>query len=136
MAAILCQQDLEQIKKLVALGGFDPVISVQTETAAKPVPDKVMDDMRMCSAAVIHVGSDGIVTDADGVAHTQINPNVLIEIGAAMALYKRRYILVVENGVKLPSNLQGLYESRYNGDAIELDAGMKILEALRGLKSS
>lgn len=127
---------LEQIKKLVALGGFDPVISVQTETAAKPVPDKVMDDMRMCSAAVIHVGSDGIVTDADGVAHTQINPNVLIEIGAAMALYKRRYILVVENGVKLPSNLQGLYESRYNGDAIELDAGMKILEALRGLKGS
>jgi len=51
-----------------------------------------------------------------------------------MALYRGRFILVVEDGVKLPSNLQGLYETRYRGDSIEFDAGMKILEALRGLR--
>jgi predicted nucleotide-binding protein len=45
-----------------------------------------------------------------------INPNVLMEIGAAMALYERRFILLVRQGVKLPSNLQGLYEVRYSGD--------------------
>jgi predicted nucleotide-binding protein len=84
---------------------------------------------------VIHVGSEGVLTDADGKEHPQINPNVLIEIGAAMALYRGRFILVVEDGVSLPSNLQGLYESRYSGSAIEFQAGMKILKALRGLKA-
>jgi hypothetical protein len=32
------------------------VVSVEKETVAKPVPDKVMDDMRSCGAAIIHVG--------------------------------------------------------------------------------
>lgn len=127
---------LDQIKEVVELGGFEPIISTRTETTAKPIPDKVMDDMRSCSAAVIHVGSEGILTDDEGNKHPQINPNVLIEIGAAMALYKGRFILVVEDGVRLPSNLQGLYESRYTGSAIEFQAGMKILKALRGLKAA
>lgn len=126
---------LDQIKEVVELGGFEPVISTRTETTAKPIPDKVLDDMRSCSAAVIHVGSEGVLTDAEGNEHSQINPNVLIEIGAAMALYRGRFILVVEDGVTMPSNLQGLYESRYSGSAIEFQAGMKILKALRGLKA-
>lgn len=126
---------MEQIKKLVMLGGFEPMVSVERQTAAKPVPTKVMDDMRACGAAIIHVGSEGVLSDKDGVEHPQINPNVLIEIGAAMALYGDRFILVVETGVTLPSNLQGLYQSRYTGDSIELDSGMKILEALRGLSA-
>lgn len=129
------KQILDQIKEVVELGGFEPVISTRTETTAKPIPDKVMDDMRGCSAAVIHVGSEGILTDEAGATHPHINPNVLIEIGAAMALYKGRFILVVEEGVALPSNLQGLYESRYSGSSIEFQAGMRILKALRGLKA-
>jgi predicted nucleotide-binding protein len=127
---------LEQIKEVVELGGFDPVISIQQETAAKPIPEKVMDDMRSCGAAVIHVGSEGILTDKSGTEHPQINPNVLIEIGAAMALYRGRFILVVEDGVTLPSNLQGLYQSRYSGSAIEFQTGMQILKALRGLREN
>ena len=126
---------LDQIKEVVELGGFSPVISTRNETTAKPIPEKVLDDMRSCGAAIIHVGSEGTLTDDDGKLHPQINPNVLIEIGAAMALYRGRYILVVEEGVTLPSNLQGLYESRYSGDSIEFQAGMKILKALRGLKA-
>jgi len=124
---------LDQIREVVELGGFEPVISTRTETAAKPIPQKVMDDMRSCGAAVIHVGSEGTLTDADGNSHPQLNPNVLIEIGAAMALYHGRFILVVEDGVALPSNLSGMYESRYSGSSIEFQAGMRILKALRGL---
>jgi hypothetical protein len=41
---------------------------------------------------------------------------------------------VVEDGLELPSNLQGLYQCRYSGEGLDWDAGMKILEALRGLK--
>ena len=46
-----------------------------------------------------------------------------------MALHKGRFILLVERGATLPSNLQGLYEVRCEGDKLEYDATMKLLEA-------
>jgi predicted nucleotide-binding protein len=64
-----------------------------------------------------------------------INPNVLIEIGAAMLAYGRRFILVVKDGIKLPSNLQGLYEVRYRGDALSDDAKIRLLEAMSDIKN-
>jgi len=51
-----------------------------------------------------------------------LNPNVLIEIGAALALYGKRFILLVEEGTDLPSNLQGLYQARYSGGKLDYDA--------------
>lgn len=124
---------LEQIKRTVMSVGLEPVVSVQSETVAKPVPQKVMDDMGKCSAVVIHVGSEAELLDKNGKGWP-INPNVLIEIGAAMMHCPGRYVLVVENGVELPSNLQGLYQCRYTGDGLDFDAVMKIQEALKGLK--
>jgi predicted nucleotide-binding protein len=120
---------LDQVKEIVAFGKFEPVISKDRETVSKPVPDKVMDDMRACQAAVIHVASERVLADEDGKLSPQINGNVLIEIGAAMALYKRKFILLVESGLELPSNLQGLYEVRYSGDALDGGATMKLLKA-------
>ena len=120
---------LEQVKEIVGYGKFEPVVAQEHETAAKPVPEKVMDDMRSCQAAVIHVSSEGILKDKDGKEHAQINGNVLIEIGAAMALYGKQFILLVEDGVKLPSNLQGLYECRYQGNELSGEATMKLLKS-------
>lgn len=126
---------LEQIKRTVSSVGLRPVVSVQSESAAKPVPQKVMDEMKRCGAAVIHVGSEAELLDKNGKGWP-INPNVLIEIGAAMMHCPDRFVLVVEDGVDLPSNLQGLYKSVYKGESLDFDAGMKIQEALRGLKQS
>jgi predicted nucleotide-binding protein len=120
---------LEQVKEIVAYGKFEPVVAQEHETAAKPVPEKVMDDMRSCQAAVINVSSEGILKDKDGKEHAQLNGNVLIEIGAAMALYGKQFILLVEEGVKLPSNLQGLYECRYEGNELSGEATMKLLKS-------
>ena len=122
---------LEQIKEIVSYGNYQAVIAQENETIAKPVPDKVMDDMRACSAAVIHVSSEGSYKDANGKERPKINDNVLIEIGAAMALYKRNFILVVEDGLDLPSNLQGLYQCRYTGDELGMEATMKLLKAFK-----
>jgi hypothetical protein len=122
---------LEQIKKIVSFGPYQPVVAQERESMAKPVPEKVMDDMRACSAAVIHVSSEGTYKDASGKEKSKINDNVLIEIGAAMALYKRNFILVVEDGLDLPSNLQGLYQCRYTGNELGMEATMKLLEAFK-----
>lgn len=119
---------LEQVKQIVTFGKFEPVVAMEHETTAKPVPQKVMDDMKTCDAAVIHVSAERVLFDQDGNEVLLINENVLIEIGAAMALYGGRFVLLVEEGVKLPSNLQGLYECRYQGSELDMAATMKLLE--------
>jgi hypothetical protein len=125
---------VEQLKEMLTYGKYEPVISVERETTSKPVPDKVMDDMRSCAAGIIHVGVEKIITDADGEEHRQLNSNVLIEIGGAMALYGRNVILLVEEGTLLPSNLQGLYEVRYEGKTLDGTATMRLLKAFNEFK--
>jgi predicted nucleotide-binding protein len=117
-----------QIKELLAFGNFEPVVSVERESTAIPVPEKVFEDMRACGAGVLHVGAEGKYLDRDGNEHTKINDNVLIEVGAAMALYGRKVILLVEKSVTLPSNLQGLYRCDYEGDRLDYDSTMKLLK--------
>ena len=82
-----------------------PVVSVERQSVSKPVPEKVMGDMRVCGAAIIHVDVDQTIIDKNNQEYVLLNPNVLIEIGASMAFYGRRFILLVKEGVKLPSNL-------------------------------
>ena len=117
-----------QIKELLTFGNFEPVVSVERESTAIPVPEKVFEDMRSCGAGIIHVGGEGKYLDPDGKEHTKLNDNVLIEIGAAMALYGKKVILLVERGVTLPSNLQGLYRCDFEGDKLEYDSTMKLLK--------
>jgi predicted nucleotide-binding protein len=117
-----------QIKELLEFGSFEPVVSVERESTAIPVPEKVFEDMRSCRAGVIHVGAEGKYLDRDGNEHTKINDNVLIEIGAAMALYGKKVILLVEEGITLPSNLQGLYRCEFAGDRLEYESTMKLLK--------
>ena len=125
---------LEAIKKIVTYGKFEPVVSVQRESVAKPVPQKVMEEMASCDAGLIHVATEKRFFDKDGSQIESINENVLIEIGAAMALYKRNFILLVPDGVSLPSNLQGLYECRYKGEALDAESTMKLFEAFNDFK--
>ena len=124
-----------QLKDLLMFGGFTPIIALEQETVSKPVPDKVMDDMRSCDAAIIHVGTDLKLMAQDGKEHKMLNQNVLIEIGAAMALYDRKFILLVEKGTSLPSNLQGLYEVRYEGEKLDYESTMKLLKAFNDFRS-
>jgi len=127
---------IEPIKKLLGFGELTPVVSVERQSVSKPVPEKVMDDMRSCGAAIIHVADEMKLIDKGAKEHVIINPNVLIEIGAAMALYGRRFILLVKEGVELPSNLQGLYEVRYKGETLDGEATIRLLEAINDIKNN
>lgn len=126
---------VDPIRKLLEYGELEPVISVERTSVSKPVPEKVLDDMRSSGAAIIHVDADRTITDKDGTEHVLLNPNVLIEIGAAMAFYGRRFILLVREGVRLPSNLQGLFEVRYSGDTLDAVSTIKLLEAIKDIKN-
>jgi predicted nucleotide-binding protein len=126
---------VDPIKKLLTFGEMEAVVSVERQSVSQPVPDKVMNDMRDCGAAIIHVEGEMLLLDQEAKEHVVLNPNVLIEIGAAMALYGKRFILLVKDGTKLPSNLQGLYEVRYDGDVLDGNATIRLLEAINQLKS-
>ena len=84
--------------------------------------------MRECNCAVINVSADEQEKREDG--SYGVNQNVLIEIGAAFLQYDKKVILLVDKRVRLPSNLQGLYRSHYEGDELSWETGMKLQEAL------
>jgi len=42
--------------------------------------------------------------------------------------------LLVERGVELPSNLHGLYEVKYEGEQLDHEATMKLLEAFNDFR--
>lgn len=125
---------IEPVKKLLAFGEMEAIVSVQKQTVSLPVVEKVMGEMRSCGAAIIHVEDERHLKDDDGKEHVVLNDNVLIEIGAAMAFFGQRFILVVKEGVKLPSNLQGLLELRYKGSTLDMDETVKLLEAVNDMK--
>ena len=131
---------VDQLKQILAFGDFEPVVSVDRESSSKPVPKKVLDDMRACSAGIIHLSPEPPLPESEngeiGAGVRILNQNVLIEIGAAMALFDDRFILLVENETELPSNLQGLYEVRYSGDELAFDSIMKVLNAVKSVNSS
>lgn len=126
---------IDPIKKLLEFGELTPVVSEERQSVAQPVPEKFMGDMRSCGAAIIHVQEEKRLTDEKGNENIILNPNVLIEIGAAMALYGERFILLVKEGIDLPSNLQGLYEVRYVGKTLDGDTTIKLLEAINDMKT-
>jgi Predicted nucleotide-binding protein containing TIR-like domain len=126
---------VEQVKELLLFGKFDPAVTPDRETA-RPLPHDVMDEMRGCVTAVIHVGFDGLPFDGGRNEEPRISGDVLIEIGAAMALYGRNFILLVEEGVALPASLQGLCECRYSGDELDMPATMTLFKAFNDFTRS
>ena len=121
---------MDQVKTILAFGNFEPVVAEDEETTAVPVPEKVMDAMHKCRAGIMIISADEPSSVENGAEHFAINDNVLIEVGAAFVLYKRNVILLVDRRVDLPSNLQGLYECRYEGDTLDFDSAMSLQQAL------
>lgn len=119
---------VDQIKEILDFGQFEYVVAEETETVAIPIPDKIFGLMRDCDCAIINVSADEQEKRVDGTYG--INPNVLIEIGGAFLKYNRKVILLVDKKIQLPSNLQGLYRSEYEGDELTFNTAMKLQKAL------
>ncbi|HVZ82637.1 MAG TPA: TIR domain-containing protein [Terracidiphilus sp.] len=126
---------IDPIKKIITYGKYEAVVAEEKQSVSKPVPDKVMGSMRSCGAAIIHVDVEKVLKDEEDKEVQILNPNVLTEIGAAQALYGRRFILLVKDGVKLPSNLQGLYEVRYSGEKLDANDAFKLLDAMQDIQN-
>jgi hypothetical protein len=119
---------LEQVKELVAFGQIEPIVFRRHEAATAPLLSSLMEQMRGCDSAIVQVDASVLPREAE----PRLQPEVLIEIGAAMALYGRNFVLLVEDQVALPLNLQGLCECRYRGDELNMPAMMELLRTFSG----
>jgi len=116
---------LEHVKEFVAFGQFEPIVARERGAAGGPVLYDLIEQMRGCDTAIIHVTAGIAPADAD--KQPRISGDVLIEIGAAMALYGREFVLLVEDAIELPPNLHGLCECRYSGGGLNMPAMMRLL---------
>jgi hypothetical protein len=114
----------EHTKELIASGQFVPVVARERGEADRPLLYDLVEQMRGCDTAIIHVTGTA-PPDAD--QQPQISDDVLIEIGAAMALYGREFVLLVEDAIALPPYLRGLRECRYRGDTVNMAAMIRLL---------
>lgn len=114
----------DQVRELVAFGKFESVPAREYGNS-----EKAMNDMRSCRAAVIHADTDRKIRSDNGKQVRLVNETALIEIGTAMALYGHNIILIVEDGVELPSALHGLQKCQYSGKEIDGRSIMKLLRA-------
>ena len=119
---------VEQVENMLQVTEIDYEVATKEESTAIPVPEKVFGAMRRCTAGIIIVSKEQTQSDSSVV---QINPNVLIEIGAAFVLYDRRVVLLWEKGMAVPSNLQGLYRCEFEGAELGWAAGMKLMKAIK-----
>ena len=122
---------LEQVKQLLELADLRAEVAVEQETAAIPVPDKVFEAMSRSDAAIICVTADAEQQAEDSYS---VNPNVLIEIGAAYVRHDKRLVLLWDRRVEVPSNLQGLYRCEFEGDELSWEAGTRLQKALIAIK--
>jgi hypothetical protein len=123
---------VEQVQTVLDLADITSEVAEEEETAAIPVPEKVLTAMRRCGAGIICVSVDDRRRD-DGGQYT-VNENVLIEIGAAFVLYDQRVVLLWDRRLSIPSNLQGLYRCEFEGEELTWDAGTKLMKAIQGFK--
>ena len=123
---------VEQVQAILDLAGIESVVAEEEETAAIPVPEKVFNAMRRCSAGIIVVTIEESKKNAK-VDHA-LNDNVLIEIGSAFVLYERRVVLLWDKRLPVPSNLQGLYRCEFEGNELTWDAGTKLMKAIQSFK--
>lgn len=119
---------LNQIKSNLEFGGFSYKVAIETETTAIPIPEKIFGMMRECNCAIVNVSADEQEKRSDG--SFGINPNVLVEIGAAFLAYNQRVILLVDKRTILPSNLQGLYRCDYQGEELDSNSVTKLQKGL------
>ena len=123
---------VDQVQTMLGLADIESAVAEAEETTAIPVPEKVFNAMRSCSAGVIVVSADD--ENKDDTGQFRLNENVLIEIGAAFVLYDKRVVLVWDKRLNVPSNLQGLYRCEYEGDELSWSAGMKLMKAIQQFK--
>jgi hypothetical protein len=121
-----------QLHAALDLADIECLVLERETVGESPLPADVFRAMRECDAALMVLNDEDFKSEDGG----RILPveSLLIEIGAAFALYGRRVLLLHEGQLPVPANLLGLCCYRFGGDELTWDEGVQLIKAFKAFK--
>lgn len=111
-----------------------PFKNATTESnKGRPISEKVKETMHECSSGIFLLTKEEETKDKDGNIIHLPNSNVINELTIATYAYNNKFIILKEEGVKMPTNMQDLAYISFNSDELTVK-GIDILKELIGLK--
>ena len=128
------RRPLEQLKSILNSWKVPFLVAADEPNAGRPIPAKVADTMRDCSAGIFIFTADEEFSGADGAAVMRPSENVVYELGAASLLYGRKIVVLKEVGVTFPSDFSDLGWIEFDRDALDAKA-MDLLREMIALEA-
>jgi hypothetical protein len=121
-----------QILAALELAGLESNIARRLETDDVPVGQEVFQAMHRSNAALFVVTTDDGRPSATG--EWILDQNLLVAIGAAFVLYKRRVLLVWNAPLPLPAHLNGLACFAFDADHLTWEQSVGLMKAITRLR--
>ena len=128
------REALAQLQTILKELNIPYLVAEEEPHAGRPIPEKVADLMKSCSAGVFIFSADEHFQDKDGNAVVRPRENVVYELGAASLLYGRRIVVFKEEGVSFPSDFGDLGYIEYKKGSLAAKS-MEFLRELVALKA-
>lgn len=115
------------------LAAFDIASEVDDRSAADRARAGAAGVAECCQAAIIVITAEE--NDAGPPAAPPLTSELLGEIGAAFVCYEKRVVLLWDEAVSVPENLQGLRRCRFEGGALTWDSGIELIRAVKDFRA-
>jgi predicted nucleotide-binding protein len=126
------KKPLEQLKGILNQFKVPYQVAVEEPNKGKVIPAKVQDLMRQCSSGIFIFTGDEELVDSGGNKVVRPNDNVVFELGAGVALYGDKIVILREDGVTFGSDFDSYGRITFEKD--KLDAkGLDIMKELIGM---
>ena len=107
---------LDQVRVIVSYGRNELMVSTDNNTNDESSLLDVIKDMKSCHTAVIHVSSEDLHRD---------NLRGLLNIGAAMAIYEKKFVILAHEDTTIPDELKGIPVCAYDADQLDTMAFLR-----------
>jgi hypothetical protein len=121
-----------QLRAALDLADIECRVSEREPVVKSPLPTDVFQAMRECDAALMVLNDEDF--KSDDVGSPLPVENLLIEIGAAFALYGRRVLFLHEGRLAVPANLLGLRCDSLGGHELTWTEGLQLVQAFKDFK--
>lgn len=127
---------VESLQRLLSALDVSYIRTAEEAALGRVISEKIEDNMRSCQGGLFLFTADqsvGLIDSPLSQAYTEGRPNVVEEFGRATSLWGRESCVIIkEQGVVLPSNLQGIEYIEFPKGHVEV-AFPRIIMELRTL---
>ncbi|MGH9940486.1 MAG: TIR domain-containing protein, partial [Blastocatellia bacterium] len=120
-----------QAQTALGLADFECEI-VERAASTDFMPERTLEALRRCGAAVIIVSETDCAKD--GAGGLSLAEGVVTEISAALALYDRRVVLLWESSAPAPAKLRGICRCEFAGTELAWGAGVELVKIVKAFE--